>query len=85
MKKNSSDEYELIVVSLTPEKTPIAYENKVKCLMLAGHSEELAKKFALEPIELEIYYEVGHGLFGAEPEAVEYCGVSSPYTKELIE
>lgn len=85
MKKNNSDEYESIFVSLSPDKTPIAYKNKVDCLMLPGSSREEAEKLALEPIELEIYYETGCGLFGVEPEAIESGGVTSPYNKELIE
>lgn len=71
MKKNSEKNYESIMVYLTPNKTPIAYKNRVKCLMSSGMSSEEAERFALGPIELELYYEVGSGLMAVESEAVE--------------
>lgn len=81
MKKNSASNYESIMVRLTPDKTPIAYRNKVKCLMSSGMSREEAEQVALEPIELELYYEVGSGLMAIESEAVEASGsIFSPYT-----
>lgn len=85
MKQNSPENYEPITVYLTPGKTPIAYQNKVECLKKAGHSEREAQKLALEPIELEIYYEIGLGLFAVEPDAVESTTIHSPYTGEELE
>lgn len=85
MKQNSPENYEPIYVYLTPEKTPIAYQNKVECLKKAGHSEKQAHKLALEAIELEIYYEIGKGLFAVEPDAVESTTIRSPYTGEELE
>lgn len=82
---NGAEDAEIIQVRLTPEEFPIAYENKVKCLMLSGLSEEEAKKTAMEPIELELYYEVGVGLMAVEPGAVEAGTIYSPYTKELYD
>lgn len=52
---NSAEDAEIISVRLDP----IAYANKVECLMLSGLSEEEAKKEAMMPIDLELYYEVG--------------------------
>lgn len=80
MKQNNVDNYEPIKVYLTPEITPIAYGNKVQCLKLSGLSEKEARKIALEPIELELYYEVAQGLFAVESEALESSVICSPYT-----
>lgn len=41
---NSVEDAEIISVRLDPERFPIAYANKVECLMLSGLSEEEAKK-----------------------------------------
>lgn len=84
MKKNDAENYEPLIAYLTPDKTPIAYENKVRCLMTGGMSREEAEKVALEPIELELYYETGHGLWAVESEAVESDTVLSPYTGEEL-
>lgn len=49
--------------------------------MSSGMSSEEAERVALEPIELELYYEVGSGLMAVESEAVEANGsIFSPYT-----
>lgn len=86
MKKNSADNYEPIMVCLTPDKTPIAYNNKVKCLMSSGMPREEAEKAALGPIELELYYEVGSGLMAIESAAVDSLGyIFSPYSGEEFE
>lgn len=53
LKLNSAEEAELILIRLTPEEYPIAYANKVKCLMLSGLSKKEAERMAMEPIELE--------------------------------
>lgn len=84
MKKNDDENYEPLVVYLTPGKTPIAYENRVQCLMMSGMDRLEAERFALEPIELELYYEIGYGLFAVDSEAVDSNGVASPYTKEEL-
>lgn len=36
LKLNSAEEAEVILIRLTPEEYPIAYANKVKCLMISG-------------------------------------------------
>ena len=77
---NSVEDAEIIMVRLTPEEFPIAYANKVKCLMLSGLSKEEAEKMAIEPIDLELYYEVGAGLMAVEPGAVESGTIYSPYS-----
>lgn len=80
---NSAKDAEIISVRLSPNKTPIAYENKVRCLMLSGLSREEAEKVALEPMDLELYYEIGAGLMAVDPAAVESGTIRSPYTGEL--
>lgn len=71
LKLNSAEEAEVVLIRLTPEEYPIAYANKVKCLMLSGLSKKEAERMAMEPIDLELYYEVGVGLMAVEPGAVE--------------
>lgn len=85
IKLNNADEYEPIEICLTPDKTPIAYQNKVQCLMNSGLSEDEAKREAYTPIELELYYETDSGLFAIEPGAVESGTVYSPYSGNLCE
>lgn len=79
---NDVEDYEPIY-RFKSNKTPIAYNNKVKCLMLSGINEEDAKRIALEPIELELYYEVGYGLMAVESAAVESETIYSPYSGEM--
>lgn len=80
---NSIEDAEIISVRLSPDKTPIAYENRVRCLMLSGLSREEAEKVALEPMDLELYYEIGAGLMAVDPAAVESGTIWSPYTRKL--
>lgn len=80
---NSIEDAEIISVRLSPDETPIAYENRVRCLMLSGLSREEAEKVALEPMDLELYYEIGAGLMAVDPAAVESGTIRSPYTGEL--
>lgn len=80
---NSIEDAEIISVRLSPDETPIAYENRVRCLMLSGLSREEAEKIALEPMDLELYYEIGAGLMAVDPAAVESGTIWSPYTREL--
>ena len=81
---NHGDSYESIgVFTLTKDKFPIAFGNKVEELMEQGCTREEAEKLVGEmEIELEIYYEKGTGLFAVESEAVECTPIFSPYTKE---
>ena len=85
LKLNSAEEAEVVLIRLTPEEYPIAYANKVKCLMLSGLSKKEAERMAMEPIDLELYYEVGVGLMAVEPGAVEAGTIYSPYSGELYD
>lgn len=85
VKLNNSDDYESIKVKLSPIETPKVYELRVQDLMIGGLSREAAEKKALEPYELELYYEPGVALFAVDPEAVDSGTIYSPYTAELCE
>ena len=83
---NNSNDYEhLCDVVLTKDKFPIAYENKVKELMddCDMSREEAENAIKDMKIELELYYEVGYGLFAIESDAVGCGTIYSPYSGEL--
>lgn len=83
IKMNNADNYESINITLSKENTPIAYQNKLDELMdcKAFDTQDEAEKWLSEtPIELELYYENGYGLFGVEAEAVENMEIQSPYS-----
>lgn len=78
-------EPELIEIRLTPEKTPVAYENKVGELVSDGMDREKAEKFVKDSVfELELYYEKDNGLFGVDPSSLEGGGCWSPYTQKEV-
>ena len=83
IKMNNADNYESINIKLSKENTPIAYQNKLDELMdcKAFDTQAEAEAWLNEtPIELELYYENGYGLFGVESEAVESTEIKSPYS-----
>jgi hypothetical protein len=87
IKANDADNCESIMITLTREKYPIAFKAKLEELIEEGAFEtedEAIKWIESNPIELEIYYEKGSGLFAVESEAVESNGTYSPYTKAEI-
>ena len=82
------DQMEIIKVRLDREHTPIAFRAKINELMnleAFETEEEAIRWLESEPIELELYYEPGYGLFAAEAEAVESQIVISPYTGKRLE
>lgn len=88
--KINGEDYESTMIILNEEKYPIAFKNKVDELMEQGaftDIEEAKKWVRTHTIELELYYDKHHGLFGVEAEAVEACGedLASPYTREYLE
>lgn len=89
IKANNSENYEPIMVQLTKDKYPVAFNNKIDELLEQGvfdTREEAEKWLGETPIELELYYEKNHGLFAVESEAIESCStIVSPYSKEEIE
>ena len=87
IKMNNADNYESINITLSRENTPIAYQNKLDELMdcKAFDTQAEAEAWLNEtPIELELYYENGYGLFGVESEAVESTEIKSPYSGSPI-
>ena len=83
IRMNNADNYESINITLSKENTPIAYQNKLDELMdcKAFNTQAEAEKWLREtPIELELYYEYGYGLFGVEAEAIESTEIQSPYS-----
>ena len=77
---------ETIEVALTPEKYPIVFERKVRELMEQGAfntKEEAEKSVISTPFVLELYYEIGSGLFAVESEALDSSpeSICSPYSK----
>lgn len=85
VKLNNSNQYESVMIHLTPIDTPLAYAHRVEDLMIGGMTREAAEREALEPCELELYYEPGTALFGVDPGATESGTIYSPYTGELCE
>tara|TARA_R110000787_G_scaffold43760_2_gene107197 strand:+ start:1983 stop:2279 length:297 start_codon:yes stop_codon:yes gene_type:complete len=79
---NPPSGYDLISITLDETQHPIAFANKLTCLTEgAGMTEMEARHHMMEnPIEMELYYEIGSGLMAVESEIVE-CGnsISSPY------
>lgn len=47
---NSIEDAEIISVRLSPDETPIAYENRVRCLMLSGLSRGCSGVLCRKPI-----------------------------------
>ena len=86
LKLNNENNYEhLCNVTLTKEKFPIAFNNKVNELMEdEGISRKDAEKKVSETeIALELYYHKGHGLFAVETDAIDNgAEIYSPYNKE---
>ena len=77
---------ETIEVTLTPDKYPIVFERKVRELMEQGafDTKEEAEKWVMStPFVLELYYDIGSGLFAVESEALDSCpeSICSPYSK----
>ena len=76
-------EPEIIEVYLTPEKTPVAYERKIKELVDSGafNSREEAEAWIKDtPFVLELIYDIDSGLFAVDSEAIEANACSSPYS-----
>ena len=80
---NSDDTYESVMITLTPTEFPKAFKEKVDELMEEGmfdNREEAEAWVTDAPIELELYYEKGNGLFGVESGFVESVSeFTSPY------
>lgn len=85
MKKNPSEKYEPISVVVTPDEHPLVYNAMIKSLMSRGMTKAEAVAYMIQPVELELYYDEGSGLFAVEPGAVESTIIFNPYTGEELE
>ncbi len=92
MKINHPDKVELVVITLNEKSHPIAFANKLKELTDPQYGcglteEEARKRIASTPFVLELYYQIGYGLFALESEALGSAGESfvSPYNGEALE
>lgn len=88
MKKNNAEKYESILVYLDENRTPLAFNEKLKELMECGafDNETDARNYILtNPIELELYYHKGFGLYGVESDAIECADIYDPYDGKLME
>ena len=88
MKKNKAENYESILVYLDENRTPLAFNEKLKELMEEGafDNENDARSYILtNPIELELYYHKGYGLYGVESDAIECSDVYDPYDGTKME
>lgn len=85
MKKHNSQQYETVNISIDPIKHPIAYKARVDSLLLSGMSKEEAEFEALEPIEMELYFEPAYALFMVESDAVEGGTIVNPYSGEYLD
>jgi len=89
VKKNPAGSEEVIDIILDRNKWPIAWQAKKDELMNeAGMSEKDAENFIVTtPIQMELYYNYGFGLYLVETEAVEACvPMFDPYNgNEMVE
>lgn len=88
-KLNKPDEYESIEITITKDKYPILFKNKVEELLEQGafSTQTDAENFVEGMvIELELYYEKNNGFFAVESEAIgNGCEIASPYTMDVGE
>lgn len=89
VKANPAGKYESIDIKLSRNSKPIAYQAKLEELVEQGlyeTVEEAEKENPTITIELELYYDKHHGLFGVEADAIESNAESicSPYTGEYM-
>jgi hypothetical protein len=76
---------ETIDVFLSPTAMPKAFDRKVRCLMNSGLSREEAESTVrATPLTLEIFYDIGRGLFAVESEAAANIPIINPYTGEEV-
>jgi predicted nucleic-acid-binding Zn-ribbon protein len=86
MKKNNTGTEEVIEVSLSEEKFPIAFKAKLDELIEQGWEEEDARDWLSRvTFQMELYYSKDQGLFMVESEAVEAITIFNPYTGDELE
>lgn len=70
-------------ISLNPTDVEIYEVQIVNNVLKIKEETKKAEKVALEPMDLELYHEIGAGLMAVDPAAVESGTIRSPYTGEL--
>lgn len=81
----TGDSGDMLDLYVDPVKMPVVYERKIQCLLLSGMTREEAEVYLLKtPIPMELYYDIGRGLFAVESEAIESIPITNPYTGEEI-
>lgn len=83
----TGEEGEVIKVITTPDINPEIFRRRVKSQMISGLSREQAEHIvSTEPMELELFYDVGLGAFAIDAGAVGNTPLYNPYTgKEIPE
>ena len=88
MKLNSAETCEQIIITLTKEEYPVAYNNKIEEFVEQGlylTKEEAERQNPKIEIDCEIYYHKHSGVFEVEQGAVESGTIYSPYSGEICE
>lgn len=90
VKANPADNYDGIEIKLSRDFNPIAYQAKLEELVEQGlytTIEDAESDYPSITIDLELYYDKHHGLYGVESGAIESDAESicSPYTGEYME
>jgi hypothetical protein len=86
LKINKAGTEETIVVKLSKELTPIAFNNKVAELIEQGLTTEEAENAVYDmEFVMELYYQKDYGLFLVESELIDYTTIVSPYNGEEYE
>lgn len=81
----SDESAEVIDIFLSPRTHPITFQRRVKCLMLSGLSQAEAEHIVCsEPTQLELFYDIGLGIFAIDAEAVSNTPLFNPYTGKQI-
>lgn len=76
---------EVVEVITIPTVNPDLFRRRVKCLMLAGLSQEKAEQMiATTPLQLSLFYDIGRGVFAIDAEAVGNTPLYNPYTGKEI-
>lgn len=88
VKLNNADACEYIKITISKEKYPITYRNKIEEYVEQGlykTIEDAEKDNPTFEMDCELYYDKHSGLFAVECGAVESGTIYSPYSGELCE
>lgn len=81
----TDENQQTIEIRITKSKYPLLWERKVKELTQQGLSESDAERILGDwVVTLDLYYEIGSGLFAVETDAVESGSIHSPYSDSDI-